>query len=117
MPKVDADIGRVKCSYNAALDNTKVLVQAGETLVYNIIAHNTTAADAWIQLHNAAAITDVTLGTTVPVCSIPIAANEAKPLMHMTKPLSGFPLGLVIAATTAIAGGTSGACDVMVFYA
>jgi hypothetical protein len=87
-----------------------VLIQAGQTIVtaYNI--HNTTAADAFLQMFNAAAIADVTMGTTVPNYVIAVEANGVQ---HGNFPGGlGFTLGLVVAGTTATGNATGAAIDV-----
>lgn len=49
-----------------SLAATATLVQGGPVTLTAIHAINTTAADAYIQIFDAAAIANVTVGTTVP---------------------------------------------------
>jgi hypothetical protein len=113
--KVDRDVGGAVPYFNDDVNGTDVLVQAGQTLVFSVSLHNVTAADAFFLLYDAAAIADVTVGTTVPDYVIPNAAN-AMVNMSFSKPLH-FILGLVIASTTATDGSTDAAQDVSIGYA
>lgn len=108
--KTDKDCAYSVYYFNDDVNATDVLVQAGETLLYGYTLHNVTAADAFLLLFNAAAIADVTVGTTVPDYVVPNAANGVAS-RAFTKPLY-FALGLVIASTTATDGSTDAAQDV-----
>jgi len=92
-----------------------VLVQKGPTFLHNWSIHNTTAADAFLLCYNAAAIGDVTVGTTVPDYIVPAGANA------IIDGQSGvgikFESGLCIASTTATDGSTDAAQDVSLGFA
>ncbi len=106
--KSDQNTGACTAYFNDDVAATDILVQAGETLLYSVSLHNTTAADAFFLLYNAAAVADVTVGTTAADYIIPNGAN-AIVNMSFSKPLH-FAKGLVIASTTAT-GGSSGAAQ------
>ena len=112
--KNDLSIGAVLPYFNDDVNATDVLVQTAETVLYSVSLHNVTAADAFLLLFNAAAIADVTVGTTVPDYVIPNAANGVVN-MAFVKPLL-FNLGLVIASTTTTDGSTNAAQDVSLGY-
>lgn len=116
MPKSDADIQGIKVSRQAGLADTCVLIHTGQTLFYAIHVVNRTSATAFVQFFNAAAITDVTLGTTTPVMSLGIHGSTNE-FIHMPKALNDFPLGLVVASTTDVGDAIGAEQDVMVFYA
>lgn len=100
--------------YLAAVADTVKLVKTGPTILLSVTMHNTTAADAFLQCHNKAAATDVTLGTTAPDFVIPVAANG---IQSFEFPLGAlFPLGLCIAGTTAVAGASAAAIDVSITF-
>ena len=92
-----------------------VLVQTGPTLLHNWDIHNTTAADAFLLCYNAAAIGDVTVGTTVPDYIVPSGANA----IVDGQSVGGikFVLGLCIASTTTTNGSTDAAQDVSLGFA
>ena len=95
--------------HGAALDDDPgLLLKSGPTHITSVSAHNTTAADAFVQMFNAAALGDVTLGSTTPDYVIPIAANAT-----LTSDLSLlFGSGCCVFATTAVGGSTGAAVDV-----
>jgi hypothetical protein len=78
---------------------------------------NIDGATAFIQLFDAAAAGDVTLGTTKPVLEYELANND-NPTEALGPNGVEFTLGLVIASTTAHWGGTAsgGGVDVMLIY-
>ena len=86
------------------------LVQAGPTILLGYEIHNTTGSDAFLQLFNAAAASDVTVGTTTADYIVPNSANGIAQGGY-NKRLS-FKLGLVIASTTATDGSSGAAQDI-----
>ena len=82
---------------------TALLVKAGKIEVDIVHAVNTAAAASYLQLFDAAAAADVTVGTTLPRVVLKSAANDPAELL-----LDGcvFQLGLVVASTTAALGAT-----------
>ena len=101
-------------SFNDDADATKVLLRAGDTLINSIDMHNVTAADAFLQLFDAAATGDVTLGTTVPNYVIPNTANGGVG-RSFPVPLF-FTLGVVYASTTATGNDSGAAQDLSIGY-
>lgn len=117
MPSLaDQTIGAVLASVNDDLDDAPgILVKTGNTLMYGYELHNVAGADTFVQCFNAAALGDVTLGTTTPDYVIPVAANGIKG-KSLSKPLI-FTSGLCIFSTTTTAGSTGAACDTIIEYA
>ena len=87
-----------------SVDDTLVLVKGHNCTISAIRAINTTAADAFVQLFDAAAVTDVTLGTTLADWVVHSQADE--PSLGDGLPTDGvtFRNGLVIASTTTVDG-------------
>ena len=85
-----------------SLAGTAVLVQAGALILTAVHAINTTAADAYLQLFDAAAIADVTVGTTIP--DWVVMSDFGVGLVSVSDGLPSFGLsfrnGLVVASTT-----------------
>lgn len=117
MPSLaDQTTGAVLASVNDDLDDSPgILVKTGNTLMYGYELHNVSAADAFIQCFNAAALSDVTLGSTSPDYVIPVAANGIKG-KSLSKPLI-FPLGLCIFSATTTSGASGAAVDTIIEYA
>jgi hypothetical protein len=91
-----------------------VLVQTGDTILLGYDIHNVSGADAFLQCFNAAAVANVTVGTTTPDYVISAAANA---VVQGSFPRGiAFPLGLVIASTTATGGASGAAQDVSLVY-
>lgn len=90
---------------DAAWDGAATLVRAGRVMIGTVVCHNENAATRYLQLFNAAAVANVTLGTTEPTVNIPITTDAMQEIE-----LNGttFDLGLVIALTTATRGATTG---------
>lgn len=103
------EIGAGRPYFQAAVADTPKLVNAGATILCSLHLHNTTAADAFLQCFNAAAVTDVTLGTTAPDFTVPLTANAITSLPFAFG--INFPKGLVIAGTTTATGSTAAAID------
>jgi hypothetical protein len=113
--KGDNDVSAARTFFDCDVSAFDVLVQIGPTLLYSYDIHNVSAADAFVQLFDAASIVDVIVGTTVPDYVVPLAANGIRALAF-SKPLS-FPLGLVIASTTTSGGNTGAAQDISLGFA
>lgn len=90
------------------------LVQTGFTTLHGWNIHNVTAADAFLLCYSAAAIGDVTVGTTDPDYIIPVGANAI--LDGGIEDGIAFTLGLCIASTTTTNGSTDAAQDVNLSY-
>lgn len=108
--KSDLGIGACRPYFNCDVTGSDVLVQTGETLVYSIDLHNGAAAVGFFLMFDAAAVADVTIGTTLPdyVLGMIASGNASQ---SFPKPLH-FINGLVIAALTTISGTSSGQIDV-----
>lgn len=91
-----------------SVGSTAVLVTgcAHEVTVTAIRAINTTAALAHVQLFDAAAASDVTVGTTVPRWVVTSAASSASDGDGLANGGIRFVNGLVIASTTGVANNT-----------
>ena len=115
--KSDADVKGLKPHLSAALDASPVvLVVAGQSLLYgwHIKASHATLA-AYVQIFDAAAIADVSVGTTTPTLAVGAGilgtaeGNPAKPIM--------FKNGICIACCSTATGSTDSTADVNIFYA
>ena len=114
-PLVRGDTGPLKPFSIDDLDADPVVrVQEGYTLLHGWNIHNTTAADAFLLCYSAAAIADVTVGTTVPDYIVPVGANAI--LSDHNENGIQFPLGLCIASTTTTGGSTDAAQDINLSY-
>lgn len=93
------------------LTNTAALVKTGFTRLTTMEFQNINTADVFLQLYNAAAAADVTVGTTTPNQSYRIPASDGTTASLSVKDWGdrglGFNKGLVIAATTTVGGGTA----------
>jgi hypothetical protein len=89
---------------------TAVLVLTGPHSLTGYHLFNTTSAIAYVQVFDAAAAADVTVGATTPtfVLGLPASGGATRAL---AKPLK-FTLGIVVAATTAATGSTGASCVV-----
>lgn len=83
----------------------KTQLSAVRTGVVTIELVNTTGSVAWVQVFNALAA-NVTLGSTVPLFSIPLAATNGFDTLDFGPNAMDFDTGLTLGATTAVAGGT-----------
>lgn len=86
---------------------TKALVRTGDLSVGAVSVFTATAG--YLQMFDAAAAADVTLGTTPPTLSRYFPANNEEPFTLQDRPLY-FSLGLVYAFTTTRTGSTAQAC-------
>lgn len=82
------------------------LVRGQPTSISSIMLHNEGAATRYIQMFDAAAVADVTLGTTAPSVSF-VMTTDTNLSVTFEHPLD-FGTGLVIAATTTARGATTG---------
>lgn len=83
----------------------KTLVRSGPIQLCSFNIDNETGGNAYLQMFDAASITDVTLGTTLPDRSFIIRGNGTAQNAYSVNPLN-FLKGLVIAATTTATGST-----------
>lgn len=90
-----------------ALTNTTVLVRTGPTNIYGWVITNPNAVAEFVQLFNAAATADVTLGTTVATNVLEVPAS-GQVVMEMDRvPWRYYDKGFVIAATTTATGSSA----------
>lgn len=108
--------------YLATATATATLVRTGYLHLHSIEVENPNTSQVYIQLFDAAAATDVTLGTTTPTQTYAIPAGDGTEngvrTKHFESPLR-FGSGLVFAVTTTRNGSTAPgtACPVNLTYA
>lgn len=95
---------------------TKNLIKAGDAALKHVFVKNSAGASAFIGIFDAAAIADVTLGTTIPDYEI-IVADAANGALALPEKGIFFDLGIVIASVTSSAGATGSANGVAVTVA
>lgn len=84
--------------FSATNDGTRQLVKTGLSDLEYLSVDNNDAAVRYLQIFDAAAISEVTLGTTDPTQSFKIAASATREL-NPVRPWR-FQRGIVIAVTT-----------------
>ena len=111
MAKYIRDVGHSTPTFNVAVDDTPgILVQTGETLLFSYSILNNEAAVSYLQIFDAAALGDVTLGTTVADM---VLATPASGAIQGALPMPVyFSLGLCIFCTTDSTGSTGASQDV-----
>lgn len=105
--------------FNAALKATAALasgsLQTGQTkqygMVHSVLLTNLDAAVEYLQLFDAAAAADVTVGSTTPTAVISAAASLPMNVTHLGLK---FRKGIVVAATTTATGNTAGSNGMVV---
>ena len=88
--------------FDGSLDNTLTAVKSGATYLYTLEIDNADSAKRYLQLFDAAATGDGTLGTTTPSYVIGLASAAMKSVSFCI-PMK-FELGLVYAMTTTDTG-------------
>lgn len=107
---VDKTIPYSEPKFYSALSTTLQLVKGGRALLDVFEASNINAADAFVQMFDAASAGDVTLGTTTPTWSLFVPKGDAtsRGAADKTLPMPvSFLYGLVIAATTTATGSSA----------
>jgi hypothetical protein len=102
---------------NAAVTNSAVLVSSTPATLTFINVANANASIVYVQVFNASAANQVTVGTTAPVFWFPVTtSNPINQELHLGYT---FSKGIVIAVTTTPTGGTAPgtACPVVLFTA
>lgn len=84
--------------FSGTLNNTLTAVKSGATYLYTLEIDNADSAKRYLQLFDAAATGDITLGTTSPTYVIGLASAAMKSVSFCI-PMK-FELGLVYAMTT-----------------
>lgn len=88
-----------------ALDDSPGLaVKASQGILHALAIINTTAAVAYVQIFDKAAVADVTLGTTTPDMVLGLSANQATYFADMD---IVFTNGIVLFSTTTATGSTA----------
>jgi hypothetical protein len=98
-------------TFVAAQSTTVTLIKAGNTRLDAYSLYNPGAAAAFLQFFNAKQISDVTLGTTVPVMAIEVPSTGTVSLAGIK---AAFLLGMCIAATTTATGNSAPATAMVV---
>lgn len=88
-----------KHQYLPSQGNTKVQVWEGRGNLYKIVVENNDSAIVYVQLFDAAAIGDVTLGVTMPVSEYRVQSSGDMGDDSAPEPLTFFSKGCVIAVT------------------
>ena len=104
-PLGDGEVGAILPISTLSLDDAPgAAVKATPGLLYGWHLQNAAAAITYVQVFDAAAVGDVTIGTTTPRftigigASLPIALSFSKPIKFAT--------GIVVFATTTATGNT-----------
>lgn len=92
---------------------TKALLIGVRCAATMIHAINTTASAAYLQVFDAAAAADVTVGTTVPTLVVTLAASASADI-HVAEGAL-FENGIVVAGTTTATGNTGAAVHARVW--
>jgi hypothetical protein len=95
----------------AGVNASKTLVKAGTVKLGGYHLLNTTAAVAYLQIFDAAAAADVTLGSTTPTLSLGLIASGGAVLAPSGWKGIQFTKGIVVAGTTTVNGNTGAAID------
>lgn len=92
---------------NGGLTNTLIQVRSGPTDIFGYYINNPNAAEEFVQMFDAADVSEVTLGTTA--CTLPLKIPNSGMVEEVggRDPLMTFPRGLVIAATTTETGSSA----------
>jgi len=114
--KGHGDVFGLETSHSVALDDAPgVAVKASQGLLYGWHIKNRDPTACYVQIFNAAAVGDVTLGTTKPKLSVGIEAN-GKAEASFERPFT-FDTGIVIFSTETAEGSTAAVCDAEIFFA
>lgn len=99
---------------NTSLNATAALVLGNRVKLHSLHVDNSAnSAKSYLQLYDAAAAADVTVGTTTPDKTLFVPASGAMDFNWGKEPIK-FSRGLVIAATTTVGGNTNPASAVLV---
>lgn len=87
-------------SYSATLDATPVLVFSGRGNLYGFLVEDNSGDDIFVQVFDAASAAAVTVGTTTPVFTFRVKADQALGKDVNDSPYKFFASGCVVAVTT-----------------
>ena len=91
--------------YNLDVDETEDAIKASAGQLYELYCNNTTAAQLFVKLYDAT-VANVVVGTTTPVMTIPVPANND---LDGGGVVRSWPMGLVFTAAITIAATTAAA--------
>jgi hypothetical protein len=91
-------------SYDASVTETATQIFTGRGNLYGFLAEENGGADVFIQIFDAAAAGDVTVGTTAPDFTFRLTANSTFGKDVNDSPLHFFAKGCVVAVTTTRTG-------------
>jgi len=94
-------------SYSATLDATPVLVFSGRGNLYGFLVEDNSGEDIFVQVFDAASAGSVTVGTTTPVFTFRVKADQALGKDVNDSPYKFFKDGCVVAVTTTRTGAVS----------
>ena len=86
-------------SYNASLNATPSLVFSGRGNLYGFLVEDNSGEDIFVQVFDAASAGDVTVGTTVPVFTFRVKADQVLGKDVNDSPYKFFKDGCVVAVT------------------
>ena len=95
-------------------DSPGLLIKAGQGVLHGWSLQNGAAAATYVQVFDAAALANVTLGTTTPSFVICMAASEDSNIVGADW---AFTLGCVAFSTTSATGSTGATTNGSFFYA
>lgn len=87
-------------SYSATLDATPVLLFSGRGNLYGFLVEDNSGDDIFVQVFDAASAGSVTVGTTTPVFTFRVKADQALGKDVNDSPYKFFANGCVVAVTT-----------------
>ena len=91
-------------SYSESLDATPVLVFQGRGNLYGFLVEDNSGDDIFVQVFDAASAGAVTVGTTTPVFTFRVKADQALGKDVNDSPYKFFKDGCVVAVTTTRTG-------------
>jgi len=98
--------------HDASVTGVAELMKAGQIVLTKVVIENTDVTKAYLQIFDAAALTDITLGTTTPTFVLPLPASSLVIDDHENGLM--FKKGVCYAVTTTPGGNTSpGAISVL----
>lgn len=102
-----------KTLVNTLDDSPGLLVKSTRGLLTGWALLNGAAAVTWVQFFDAAALADVTLGTTTPIMAIPMVASGET---HAVGAEIAFTTGIVVFSTTTLTGNTGATVNGTIFW-
>lgn len=94
-------------SYESSLNASPVLVFSGRGNLYGFLVEDNSGVDIFVQVFDAASAGAVTVGTTTPVFTFRVKADQALGKDVNDSPYRFFKNGCVVAVTTTRTGAVS----------